>query len=294
MHRTGLQALVETLEQDRRLDEPERLHERLAALDRLDAYLPTDGFDQAEADTFGETPLDRRASAILTRFERVNRALYDGIRDAIRQGHGADGLLRWVSRLERDAGPVQGEAYDGLDELVGGVLRFDQPREADTELAPEMVFYQPTPARHVFDLIARTALGEGDVLVDLGSGLGHVPLLAAICTRAQCIGIELEAAYVECARRCAAALDLGNAAFVRQDARAADFSRGTVFYLYTPFTGTILREVLDALERQAAGRELRVCTYGPCTPVVACEPWLQAQGGWHPDRVAVFRSRRPA
>jgi hypothetical protein len=153
-----------------------------------------------------------------------------------------------------------------------------------------MVFYQPTPARHVFDVIGRTALTERDVLVDLGSGLGHVPLLASICTNARCIGIELEPAYVDCARRCACALDLSNASFFRQDAREADFSSGTVFYLYTPFTGAILRTVLDSLRREAAAREIRVCTYGPCTRTIAEEPWLKVVGSLQAGRAALFRS----
>ena len=40
-------------------------------------------------------------------------------------------------------------------------------------------------------------------------------------------------------------LKLERVTFIQQDARAADFSGGTVFYLYTPFTGSILRSVLD-------------------------------------------------
>jgi trans-aconitate methyltransferase len=154
-----------------------------------------------------------------------------------------------------------------------------------------MVFYQPTPARHIFDLIARTALTERDVLVDLGSGLGHVSLLASICTGARNIGIELEAAYVECARHSAKTLNLNNVIFVKQDAREADLSGGTVFYLYTPFTGTILRAVLDSLRREAASREIRICTFGPCTPTIVEQRWLETLGPSEVDGIAVFRSR---
>jgi hypothetical protein len=192
-------------------------------------------------------------------------------------------------RVEEEA-RLDVEGYDHLDELLGGILPFTLPDEVAAP-ASEMVFYQPTPARHVFDLIERTALTASDVLVDLGSGLGHVPLLAALCTDAHAVGIEREAAYVACARQCAEALDLATVEFIQQDARAADFSLGTVFYLYTPFTGSILRTVLDALRHEAGRREIRVCTYGPCTPLVAAEPWLQATGPSGPERVREFRSR---
>jgi predicted RNA methylase len=153
-----------------------------------------------------------------------------------------------------------------------------------------MVFYQPTPARHIFDAIGRLSLDHSDVLVDLGSGLGHVPLLAGICSKARCVGIELEAAYVACARQCAKALNLANVSFIQQDVRSADFTDGTVFYLYTPFTGTMLRTVLERLRQEAAKRPIRVCTLGPCTLEVANEVWLRPIGGLYADQVAVFSS----
>jgi len=170
-------------------------------------------------------------------------------------------------------------------------LQFDEPDAEVAELAAEMVFYQPTPARHILDLLGRLALTERDVLVDIGSGLGHVPLLASIRWGARSVGIELLAAYVDCARRSARALNLTNVTFVQQDARSADYSSGTVFYLYTPFIGTILRAVLDSLRREASGREIRVCTYGPCTSTVAEEPWLEVVGTVETDRTAIFHSR---
>ena len=283
---SALQRLVEELEQAHSLDERGRLRERIEGLDRLETYFSV--VPGANA-----TELHRRAQVLQASLETVNRELYQAIRCDIQRGSGRNSLLRWVSVSDRDAhgtGQVCGEGYDYLDELVSGILQFENP-DTVAELAAEMVFYQPTPARHVFDLIDRIALTEQDVLVDLGSGLGHVPLLAAICTNARCIGIELEWAYVDCARRSARVLNLPRVTFIQQDARATDFSIGTVFFLYTPFTGTILRTVLDALRAEAARRAIRVCTFGPCTPTIASEPWLQAAGPLETDRVAIFHSR---
>ena len=242
-----------------------------------------------------EAELYRRAIALCTRLEAANFTLYQSIRRDIQQGAGPHSLLRWVpKRSGRDGEAVElasGPGYDYLDELVSGVLQFKKPDTEVAQLAPEMVFYQPTPARHIFDLIDRTTLTERDVLVDLGAGMGHVPLLTSICTDARCIGIELEPTYVDCARESARALKLKNAAFVQQDARAADLSSGTVFYLYTPFTGAVLRAVLNSLQREAARREIRICTFGPCMPVIAEEQWLKALGPLETDRISVFRSR---
>ena len=290
----ALQTLIAELEHDPSLDEPGALRRRVEALDRLEAFLVEEqGQTRPAADTI-EARLHDRARAVSARLESVNVALWRSMRREIRRGNGAAQFLRWAPQGRPDgsaAAPVDGDGYDHLDVLVAGVLQVEPFGAEVAELSPEMVPYQPTPARHVFELIERAGLTERDVLVDLGSGLGRVPLLASICTGARAVGIELEAAYVEGARRSARALGLTDVTFIQQDARAADLSGGTVFYLYTPFTGSILRAVLDALRGEAAGREIRVCTFGPCTPTVAGEPWLEAVGKPGPDRIAMFRSR---
>lgn len=275
----ALQALVEALEHDRVLDAPRRLRERLEALDRLDAWMPA----------AGEGVLLQRAQTIQQRLEAINAVQFGAIRQAIGRGEGHDALLHWW-REGSDAERRSGAAYDWRDELVSGVLPFGEPDEASA-LPPEMVFYQPTPSRHVFDLLDRLVLSEDDVLVDLGSGLGHVPLLTAICTKARGLGIEIEPVYVQGARACAQALRLANAQFVQGDAREADFAVGSVFYLYTPFTGTILRSVLDALRSEAGRRAFRVCSFGPCTAALAAEPWLMSDDAMEPGRVVIFRIR---
>jgi hypothetical protein len=294
--RSTLQRVVGELEQNHRLDEADHLRQRIDALDRLDLYLDADLLDDERVPDSGSmgSELHQRARSIYARLEAANVELYQSIRREIQQGLPSAGLLHWAS----DAGgiddvltPPQDQGYDYLDELISGVLQFEDPGAGTLQLTGEMVFYQPTPARHIFDLLRRTALTEQDVLVDLGSGLGHVPLLAAICTKARGIGVELDAAYVDCARKSAKALNLNNVAFFQQDAREASLSDGTVFHLYTPFTGTILRTVLDSLKQEAASRRIRVCTLGPCTFVIAGEPWLDAIGTTEPNRISIFRSR---
>ncbi|MBD8900157.1 methyltransferase domain-containing protein [Rhodanobacter sp. DHG33] len=272
-----LQRLIEALEHEHS-PETEDLRERIEALDRLDALMPA----------MDAGALLSRAQAVRQRLEAANAVQFEAIRQAIRRGEGGD--LLWHGWSADDDASQAGDAYGWRDELVSGVLPFGEPDDV-AALAPEMVFYQPTPARHVFDLLDRLALGVSDVLVDLGSGLGHVPLLAAICTKAHGMGVEIEPVYVQSARACAQALQLTNADFVQGDARETDFAIGSVFYLYTPFTGSILRSVLDALRAEAGRRAFRVCSFGPCTTVLAAEPWLMGEGAPAPDRIAIFRTR---
>jgi hypothetical protein len=289
----GLHRLVGQLDNESSLLEPNQLRQRLEALDRLDAYFPDTPQPVVGVEAVA-AGLYRRARAIYTRLEAVNCQLYEAIRCEIQRGVRPDRLLQWVHSLpeiEEGVGPASGLGYDYLDELISGVLQFEEPNDGQEHRESEVVFYQPTPARHIFSLIGLTALTATDVLVDLGSGLGHVPLLVSICTRACSIGIELKATYVERAQQCAQKLKLNRVRFIQQDARAADLSSGTVFYLYTPFTGSILSRVLNLLRREAATRRIRICTYGPCTSVIAEEPWLEATAAPKTHRIAIFCSR---
>jgi hypothetical protein len=283
---------VEQLDNEPSLLEPSQLRQRLEAVDRLDAHFPETP-QPVVGDDSVVAGLYRRARAIHTRLEAVNCQLYESIRCEIQRSGRPDSLLQCVHPLpdtDESAGPASGMGYDYLDELVSGVLQLQDPNVEHAFSEPEMVFYQPTPARHIFSLIGQTALTAADVLVDLGSGLGHVPLLVSICTRACSIGIELEAAYIERARQGAQKLNLDRVSFIQQDARAANLSSGTVFYLYTPFTGSMMDRMLDLLQREAATRRIRICTYGPCTSVVAKEPWLEATSTPETHRIAIFSS----
>lgn len=289
---SALRNLTRELEVDRSLGELNRFRERIEALDRLDAY-PLDRQFSALASKSIEARLYRQARALQAKLEATNLKFYDTIREEIQQGADPKKLLQWTAKSDKVGDAMclaPGESYDYLDELVSGVLRFVKPDARIVQLPAEMVPYQPTPARHIFDLIARTQLTERDVLIDLGSGLGHVPLLASICTSGRSVGIEVEGAYVNCARQSAFELNLNNVTFIQQDVREVDLSSGTVFYLYTPFLGTILRAVLDLLRREAVSREIRVCTFGPCTPTIGEERWLEPIEPLEAGRIAVFRS----
>lgn len=284
---TAPSARLDVLERDASLREPGRLRERSDALDWLDTCLAL-GVSAAGDDAV----LRQRIEALALELQAVDDALSAQIRQAIRRGEGAQALRAWMAATV--FGPDEDDSsdrYDHLDNLISGVLAIRESPEPIAPLDLGMVLYQPTPARHIFDALARLALDEHDVLVDLGSGMGHVPLLAAICSPARCIGVEWQDAYVASARRCAQELGLARAAFVQGDARQADLSSGTVFYLYTPFDGDMLHVMLDRLAAEARSRPIRLCTLGPCTERVARESWLRPVGACRPDRPAIFHGR---
>lgn len=271
----GWNARLDAWLQDRSLRDPQQLGRRIEVLDQLESAL-----------VHGLLPSSSHGEALLAELEAINQQLCQTLREDIRRGKGAGSLRAWAASLRSSD---NGKGYGPLDALISGVLDLQEPSDA-IELGPEMVFYQPTPARHIFDFIEQASPTQADVVMDLGAGLGHVTLLTAICTDARCVGIELQASYVASARQCGQALQVHNAQFFAQDVREADIAGGTVFYLYTPFTGGILRTVLDALRREAAGRVIRLCTLGPCTAAVAEEAWLKPAGACDPQRTALFQS----
>lgn len=269
---------------------PAQLKSRLELLDELDRL--AGDFDPAWLETYPNLDLIRRAKSLRSRFEAANEELFEGARSEIALQGGSPAILRWQIGSEINPnGVIPGLGFDLLDEIVSGVLQLRAPREVRLPTSTEMAAYQPTPARHILDLVATCRLSDDDLLVDLGSGLGHVPFLVSILTGASALGVELQPAYVVSARQCARSLNLRRARFVAEDARVTDLSDGTVFYLFSPFSGSILRDVVCQLWRQSRSRQFRICSLGPCTRVLQEQGWLEPTHPPNTERIAVFTSR---
>ena len=284
-----LQNFLSGLENDSSLFHPKQLRERLDALDDLDIR-----FGDFSAAGYMNDPDARTAihtKEMRARLEAVNTALYESIRSEIVRGASPHVLLQWIQAPATREETASGLGYDYRDEVVTGVLQLREPRESHLHPLPEMAFYQPTPVRHILHLITASAFSQGDVLVDLGSGLGHVAVLASMLTGVRSFGIEVDPAYVATAQECAQSLRLNQVRFIRDDARAADLSSGTVFYLYSPFTGSILADVLARLEQESKSRPVKIGALGPCTCILAKESWLKPTGPPDPKQITVFQRR---
>lgn len=115
----ALVSLIAQLEQDRSLDEPRHLRQRIEALDDLDAYLP-DG--QVIGQFIGQpigTALHQRAQAIYDELESVNFTLFEAVRRDIQRGAGGASLLDWIPDWPdwNAAANLNCRGYDYLDEL---------------------------------------------------------------------------------------------------------------------------------------------------------------------------------
>lgn len=270
---------------------PEQLTMRLNVLDKLDALIGD--LDLRSLNSFYGSELIMGAKSIRSQFEAANETLYEAAHAEIALQGNSPALDHWLSELVKDGEaerPQPGLSFDLLDEIVSGVLQFRGPGEAGPLPSLEMTAYQPTPARHILDLIAACRFSRDDVFVDLGSGLGHVPLLVCILAEIRSIGVEVQPDHAASAQETAQCLNLSRVQFVAEDARKADLSDGTVFYMFTPFTGSILADVVDRLHRQSKTRQIRICTLGPCTRILQGQTWLTVNQRSDTERIAIFRS----
>jgi hypothetical protein len=214
-------------------------------------------------------------------FEDMGR--FEQIRAEIRAGRCRGQAFRELiaEELRLDQGIM---GYDELDVFVNQLLNIGKMPAPTTELAAEMVEFYKTPARFVVELVERMEFGPGDVFIDLGAGLGQVVLLVHLLTGVRALGVEIEPAYCAYARRCAERLGLGGVSFVAADARVADLSAGTVFFLFTPFKGEVFSQVMERVGVLALGCRIRVVGYGPCLEEIARLDWLRREGGAGADR----------
>ena len=104
----------------------------------------------------------------------------------------------------------------------------------------------PTPERVIRRMLQMADTTKDDVVIDLGSGDGRIPIYAAKHFGARGIGVELEQNLVEISRKAARAQGVAHLAeFHQMDLFKADLSKATVVALYiSPSVMTRLKPVL--------------------------------------------------
>lgn len=107
------------------------------------------------------------------------------------------------------------------------------PEELAEKLKDPTVIYVPTPDSVCMTMLMMAAAGPDDIVYDLGSGDGRIPILAAEKFGARAHGYELDLKLVEEAREKAEAAGVADkATFSNEDIFEADFSDATVITLY--------------------------------------------------------------
>lgn len=144
------------------------------------------------------------------------------------------------------------------------------------------IHYIPSPYRDIFDVLKTAKLTSDDVFTDLGCGLGRVVFAASWAGARRAAGVELVSWLADGAaenrRRCK--LDGRDIEFFERNAVDHSLVDTTLLYMFHPFGGQILAEVLEKAraDRKAAGatRPLRIAYVNPvCDEVLAGSGWMR-------------------
>jgi predicted O-methyltransferase YrrM len=134
---------------------------------------------------------------------------------------------------------------------------------------PDVIFV-PTPTETVAEMLRLAGLKAGDVLYDLGSGDGRIPIAAAKEYGVRAVGIEIDPKLVAEAEEAARAAGVSHLVTFRQeDLFRADFREASVVTLY-------LSDRLNVLLRPKLLRELR-----PGTRIISHDFRM---GVWEPEQ----------
>ncbi len=143
--------------------------------------------------------------------------------------------------------------------------------EAQAARTPDVI-YVPTPPDVVDKMLEMAAVKDGDVLYDLGSGDGRIPITAAKRFEIRAVGIDIDPERISEARANAEEAGVTDEVTFRQeDLFKADFSDATVVTLY----------LLDSLNEKLRPRLLKELK--PGTRIVS---HAFRMGDWEPEATA--------
>jgi SAM-dependent methyltransferase len=165
--------------------------------------------------------------------------------------------------------------------LCLGIL-LAQVATSGQSLAP----YVPTPPDVVDRMLVMAGTTRDDIVYDLGSGDGRIPIAAAKTYGARGVGIDIDPRRVEESRANAKAEGVEHLVEFRLgDALAADVSPATVVTLYMLGSGNAaLRPVLTRQLRPGARVVSHAFSMGPSWPAEKIDHFTSARG----DEVTLY------
>jgi SAM-dependent methyltransferase len=118
--------------------------------------------------------------------------------------------------------------------VVAGAVTFGAPQTDAVRRTPRVdVFYAPTPQDVVDAMLRAARVTRADVIYDLGSGDGRIPITAAKVYGARGVGIELDPRLIAQAEQNARAAGVANRVqFLSRDLFETDVSPASVVTLY--------------------------------------------------------------
>jgi len=144
------------------------------------------------------------------------------------------------------------------------------PSRKKQRLRKADVIYYPTPPATVDEMLRMAKIKEGDVLYDLGSGDGRIPIAAARQYGIRAVGVEIDPKLITEAEKNARQANVsGLVRFCNEDMFRLDVSEATIVTLY-------LSEKLNVLLRPKLLGQLR-----PGSRIVSHDFRM---GDWKPEQ----------
>ena len=168
------------------------------------------------------------------------------------------GILRGTALRDRLLSLPSAERDAWIDRVLG----FGAPPPDDPGLPRGAVPYLPCGVDDLVAMVREAPIGPDDVVVDVGAGIGRVAIVAHLLSGARACGIEIQECLVRLARATAAKWSLDDrddVSFVHGNA-ADEMPEGSIYFLYAPCNGAMLRSVMDQMYESVIDRPIVVCT----------------------------------
>lgn len=201
-----------------------------------------------------------------------------------------------ITKLQNSEEPINDQ---DLDDLFGIKTEEAERNTNYTQLReqyPDEKFWEGgirwTPYKLVRTMVRELNMNDSDVLYDLGSGFGRVPIYTSLATSAQCKGIEIVPQRV--AESIAVKNNFGadNLEFIQGNVLEQDYSDGTVFFLFNPFAHQTLEAVNEKLRQLAQTKKIKVVSLGPSTSFFDHQDWLKpTESNEHPWGLTIYESQ---
>ena len=157
--------------------------------------------------------------------------------------------------------------------IAAGHLGASAPVRQRGARTPDM-YFAPTEQRVADAMLRLARVAANDVVYDLGSGDGRIPILAAQKYGARGVGIELDPRLVEIARQVAREGEVADrVTFVEGDLFTADIAEATVVTLY--LSTSVNRRLEPKLRRElrpgtrVVSHQFRIGSWAPVETVRA-------------------------
>jgi len=158
-----------------------------------------------------------------------------------------------ISSVDFAASPTLAGKMPAMETRVAksNISRVQRPSRKKRLLRKPDVIYYPTPPETVAEMLRMAGVKKGDVLYDLGSGDGRIPIAAAKQYGIRAVGIEIDPKLVTEAEENARQANVSQLVrFRNEDMFRVNYSEATIVTLY-------LSEKLNVLLRPKLLSELR-------------------------------------